>query len=40
MMGPTRAFGTGLERAAVWIGVFDHVREAIAFPRLLYRLYP
>ncbi len=33
-------FGLGIERLLTWIAGLDHVREAIAFPRLLNRLSP
>ncbi|MFC7750505.1 asparagine--tRNA ligase [Paenibacillus thermoaerophilus] len=37
---PHSGFGLGLERVVAWICGLDHVRETIAFPRMLYRLYP
>ncbi|MCL6625416.1 asparagine--tRNA ligase [Alicyclobacillus shizuokensis] len=37
---PHAGFGLGLERTIAWICGLEHVREAIPFPRLLYRLYP
>ncbi|OXS61149.1 asparagine--tRNA ligase [Cohnella sp. CIP 111063] len=37
---PHSGFGLGLERVVAWICGLDHVRETIAFPRTLYRLYP
>lgn len=37
---PHAGFGLGLERTVAWICGLDHVRETIAFPRMLYRLYP
>ncbi|MER3422432.1 MAG: asparagine--tRNA ligase [Nitrospiraceae bacterium] len=37
---PHAGFGMGIERAVAWICGLDHVRETIAFPRMLYRLYP
>jgi len=37
---PHAGFGMGIERAVAWICGIDHVRETIAFPRMLYRLYP
>jgi len=37
---PHSGFGLGLERTVAWICGLDHVRETIAFPRTLYRLYP
>jgi asparaginyl-tRNA synthetase len=33
-------FGLGLERAVTWICGIPHIREAIAFPRTMYRLRP
>jgi asparaginyl-tRNA synthetase len=33
-------FGLGVERTVAWICGIQHVREAIAFPRQLHRLYP
>lgn len=37
---PHSGFGIGLERTVAWICGLEHVREAIPFPRMLYRLYP
>lgn len=37
---PHSGFGLGLERTVAWVCGLEHVREAIPFPRLLYRLYP
>lgn len=37
---PHSGFGVGIERTVAWIAGIEHVREAIAFPRLLNRLYP
>lgn len=37
---PHSGFGLGIERLVGWICGLKHVREAIAFPRLLDRLYP
>ena len=37
---PHAGFGLGLERTVAWICGLEHVRETIAFPRMLYRLYP
>ena len=37
---PHAGFGMGIERVVAWICGIDHVREAIAFPRMLYRIYP
>jgi asparaginyl-tRNA synthetase len=33
-------FGLGVERTVAWICGIAHIREAIAFPRTLYRLWP
>jgi asparaginyl-tRNA synthetase len=33
-------FGLGVERTVAWICGVPHLRETIAFPRMLYRLYP
>ncbi|MDH5805340.1 MAG: asparagine--tRNA ligase, partial [Gemmatimonadota bacterium] len=33
-------FGLGVERTVAWISGIPHVREAIAFPRQMHRLYP
>ena len=33
-------FGLGLERTVAWICGIAHIREAIAFPRQIHRLYP
>ncbi len=37
---PHSGFGMGIERMVAWICKLDHVRETIAFPRMLYRIYP
>ena len=37
---PHAGFGMGMERAVAWICGLEHVRETIAFPRMLYRLRP
>lgn len=37
---PHSGFGLGIERTVAWICGVEHVREAIAFPRMLYRLHP
>jgi asparaginyl-tRNA synthetase len=37
---PHAGFGLGLERTVAWICGLQHVREAIPFPRMLYRIYP
>jgi asparaginyl-tRNA synthetase len=33
-------FGLGIERTTAWICGIPHIREAIAFPRQIHRLYP
>ena len=33
-------FGLGIERTVAWISGIPHIREAIAFPRQIHRLYP
>ena len=37
---PHSGFGMGVERLVAWICGIDHVRETIAFPRMLHRMYP
>jgi asparaginyl-tRNA synthetase len=37
---PHSGFGMGVERMLSWLCGIKHIREAIPFPRLLYRLYP
>jgi len=37
---PHGGFGLGLERTVAWLCGLAHVREAIPFPRMLYRIYP
>jgi len=37
---PHGGFGMGIERVVAWICGLEHVREAIPYPRMLYRLYP
>jgi asparaginyl-tRNA synthetase len=37
---PHAGFGMGIERVVTWICGTDHLRESIAFPRMLYRIYP
>ncbi len=37
---PHGGFGMGIERAVSWICGLDHLREAIPYPRMIYRLYP
>ena len=37
---PHAGFGIGTERTLAWIAGLEHVRESIAFPRMLNRLTP
>jgi asparaginyl-tRNA synthetase len=37
---PHSGFGMGIERCVAWITGTRHIRETIAFPRMLYRIYP
>ncbi len=37
---PHAGFGMGLERVVTWLCGIDHLRESVAFPRMLYRIYP
>jgi asparaginyl-tRNA synthetase len=37
---PHAGFGMGIERMVAWLCKLDHVRETIAFPRMLYSIYP
>ena len=37
---PHAGFGMGIERVVAWICKLTHLRETIAFPRTLYRIYP
>jgi asparaginyl-tRNA synthetase len=37
---PHGGFGMGVERCVAWICGIEHVRETIAFPRMLYRTTP
>jgi asparaginyl-tRNA synthetase len=37
---PHSGFGMGIERVVSWICGLDHLREAIPYPRMLYRIYP
>jgi asparaginyl-tRNA synthetase len=37
---PHGGFGMGIERVVAWICGLDHLREAIPYPRMIYRLYP
>jgi asparaginyl-tRNA synthetase len=37
---PHSGFGLGVERTVSWICGLEHLREAIPFPRMIYRLNP
>ena len=37
---PHAGFGMGIERVVTWICGLEHLREAIPYPRMLYRMYP
>ena len=37
---PHSGFGMGIERVLAWLCGLKHLREAIPYPRMLYRLYP
>jgi asparaginyl-tRNA synthetase len=37
---PHSGFGMGLERFVAWVCGLEHIREAIPYPRMLYRIYP
>ncbi|MFW5798031.1 MAG: amino acid--tRNA ligase-related protein, partial [Planctomycetota bacterium] len=37
---PHGGFGLGLERTLTWMAGLKHVRETIAFPRMLGKIYP
>jgi len=37
---PHSGFGMGVERTVAWICKLPHIRDAIAFPRLINRIYP
>jgi asparaginyl-tRNA synthetase len=37
---PHAGFGLGIERTVAWICGLGHVRETIAFPRMLEKMYP
>ncbi len=37
---PHSGFGMGIERVVSWICGLGHLREAIAYPRMLYHMYP
>ncbi|MHA2620412.1 MAG: asparagine--tRNA ligase [bacterium JZ-2024 1] len=37
---PHGGWGLGLERTVAWVAGIEHIRETIAFPRTIYRIYP
>ncbi len=37
---PHAGFGLGFERTVAWVAGRDHLREAIPFPRMMYRMRP
>jgi asparaginyl-tRNA synthetase len=37
---PHAGFGMGIERVVAWICGIDHLREAIPYARMIYRMYP
>lgn len=37
---PHAGFGLGVERTVAWVCKLNHIRDAIAFPRLINRIYP
>ena len=37
---PHAGFGLGIERTVAWICGIEHIREAVPFPRMLYRIRP
>ncbi len=37
---PHSGFGLGIERFTAWVCGIQHIREAIPFPRQIYRMYP
>lgn len=37
---PHSGFGLGIERTVAWLCGLEHIRESIAFPRMLHRMYP
>ncbi len=37
---PHSGFGMGVERTLAWLCKLDHIRDAIAFPRLINRIFP
>ena len=37
---PHSGFGLGIERTVTWICGIEHIRDTIAFPRMINRVYP
>jgi asparaginyl-tRNA synthetase len=37
---PHSGFGLGIERTVTWICGIEHIRDTIAYPRLINRVYP
>jgi asparaginyl-tRNA synthetase len=37
---PHSGFGMGIERTLAWVCKLEHIRDSIAFPRLINRIYP
>ena len=37
---PHGGFGLGVERTIAWVSGLTHIRETIAFPRMMGKLYP
>jgi len=37
---PHSGFGMGVERTVMWICKLEHIRDSIAFPRLINRIFP
>jgi asparaginyl-tRNA synthetase len=37
---PHSGFGMGMERIVTWVCKLDHIRDAIAYPRTVARVYP
>ena len=37
---PHGGFGMGIERCVAWMCGLEHIRETIAYPRMLYRIRP
>jgi asparaginyl-tRNA synthetase len=37
---PHGGFGMGIERVVTWLCGIEHLREAIPYPRMIYRMYP